>query len=177
MSFQHSHQHYKRKMCFPTSLLTILIKKKNPCQLIGKILPAFIEFSVFSFTVRQPCVISWCSKPSRQKQFLSLTPVHFLFFFKNFKDFMDLLLKRREWGEKEGRKTAMCEKYMGTPPTEDLTHNPGICPDCELNWPLSHTKAGTEPHQLGQFSSLILGWNPDNICGVLYQLSTTEILK
>ena len=38
------------------------------------------------------------------------------------------------------------------PPTGDLAHNPGLCPDWELNWRPVVSQAGTqstEPHQPG----------------------------
>ena len=40
-----------------------------------------------------------------------------------------------------------------TPPTGDLAHNPGMCPDWESNWQPFGSEAGTqstEPRQPGQ---------------------------
>ena len=53
-------------------------------------------------------------------------------------------------GEREEEKH-QCIVASGAPPTADVAHNPGICPDWESNqWPFS-SQAGTEstePHQL-----------------------------
>ena len=40
-----------------------------------------------------------------------------------------------------------------TPPTEDLTYNPGMCPDWELNWQSFGWQAGTQstdPYSQGE---------------------------
>ena len=54
-------------------------------------------------------------------------------------------------GEREGEKH-QCVVASHTPPTGDLAHSPGMCPDWESNWrpfglqagvhPLSHTSQG-----------------------------------
>ena len=52
----------------------------------------------------------------------------------------------REEGKHQGV-VASC-----APPTGDLAHNPGMCPDWELNWRLFGSQASTqstEPHQPG----------------------------
>ena len=59
-------------------------------------------------------------------------------------------------GRERERETLMCERYIvasRTPPTGDLAHNPGMCPDWELNWRPFGSQASTEstePHQPGQ---------------------------
>ena len=53
--------------------------------------------------------------------------------YKHKKDFIYLFLQRREGREKEGEKQ-QCALASHTPPTGDLAHNPGMCPDWELNW-------------------------------------------
>ena len=68
-----------------------------------------------------------------------------------FKDFIYLFLERGREGEKEGEKY-QCVVASRAPPTGDLAHNPGMCPDSELNRrlfgsqpalnPLSHTSQG-----------------------------------
>ena len=67
------------------------------------------------------------------------------------KDFIYLCLERRGEGEREGEKH-QCVVASCTPPTGNLAHNPGMCPDWESNqWPFG-SQAGTqstEPHQLG----------------------------
>ena len=74
-------------------------------------------------------------------------------------DIMGLLKKIylfifREWGmegEREGEKH-QCVVASHAPPTGDLTRNPGMCPDQELNQRPFGSQAGaqsTEPHQLG----------------------------
>ena len=55
-------------------------------------------------------------------------------------------------GEKEGEKH-QCVVASHMPPAGDLAHNPGMCPDWELNqWPfgLQAGTQSTEPHQPGQ---------------------------
>ena len=50
-----------------------------------------------------------------------------------FKDFIDLFLQRGREEEREGEKHP-CVVASHAPPTGDLAHNPGICPDWESNW-------------------------------------------
>ena len=53
--------------------------------------------------------------------------------------------------EREGEKH-QCVVASCTPPTGDLAHNPGMCPDWELNWQpfgLQASTQSTEPHQPG----------------------------
>ena len=63
----------------------------------------------------------------------------------NKKDFIYLFLER--W--KGGRETLICERNIDwLPPTPwiwDLAHNPGMCPDLELNWQPSALRADTQP--------------------------------
>ena len=69
-----------------------------------------------------------------------------------FKDFIYLLfLERGEWKEK-GRETSVCERLVASymPPTGDLAHNTGMCPDWEPNRRAFGSQAGaqsTEPYQ------------------------------
>ena len=59
-------------------------------------------------------------------------------------------LERRE-GEREGEKH-QCVVASHAPPTGDLAHNPGMCPDREWNQPPFGLQAGaqsTESHQPG----------------------------
>ena len=52
--------------------------------------------------------------------------------FNFFKDFIYLFLERGEGKEKEGEKH-QCVVASGAPPTRDLAHNSGMCPDWESN--------------------------------------------
>ena len=66
-----------------------------------------------------------------------------------FKYFIYLLLEKGREGEREGEKEP-CVFASRTPPTGDLAHNPGMCPDWESNWRPFGSQAGaqsTEPHQ------------------------------
>ena len=74
-----------------------------------------------------------------------------------FKDFTYFLLDREGEGEREKHQYARNTSVHWsvdycTPPTGDLAHNPGMCPDWELNWQpfgLQASTKSTEPHQLG----------------------------
>ena len=76
------------------------------------------------------------------------------------KDFIYLLLERGERREKEReRNSNVLEIHQSviscTPPAGDLAHNPGMCPDWELNQRLFGSQAGTqstEPHQPEDFN-------------------------
>ena len=60
------------------------------------------------------------------------------FFFLRFYLFVFRVRGRKR--EREGKK----HQYMVAncmPPTGDLVHNPGMCPDWKLNWPLVHRPA------------------------------------
>ena len=62
-------------------------------------------------------------------------------------------------GEREGEKD-QCVVASHTPPTGDLAHNPGMCPDWESNrWPcdLQASAQSTEPHQPGLVIYFIIG--------------------
>ena len=53
-----------------------------------------------------------------------------------------------------------------TPPTGDLAHNPGMCPDWDSNRQLFDSQAGTqsiEPHQPGyvKYFILTISFNPE----------------
>ena len=77
----------------------------------------------------------------------------FLFLKKFFKDCIYFLERRRE-GEREGEKH-QCVVASWRPPTGDLAHNPGTCPDWESSLQPFGSQAGaqsTEPHQPGLFS-------------------------
>ena len=67
-----------------------------------------------------------------------------------------LFLDRREGREKE-REKHQCVVASHTPPTGDLAHNPGVCPDWELNQRSFGSQASaqsTEPHQPGPTSEI-----------------------
>ena len=68
-------------------------------------------------------------------------------FLKRF--YLFLGMRREEEREEEEHQ---CVVASCTPPTGDLAHNPGMCPDWESNGPPFVSKAGaqsTEPHQPG----------------------------
>ena len=71
-------------------------------------------------------------------------------FFKNIY-FIYFFFERRKGGRKEGEKH-QCVVASHMPPTGDLTQNPGMNPDWELNQRPFGSQAGpqsTEPHQPG----------------------------
>ena len=62
------------------------------------------------------------------------------------------IFRERREGEREGEKH-QCMGASHMPPTGDLAHNPGMCPDWESNqWPFGSQASAqsTEPHQPGQ---------------------------
>ena len=73
------------------------------------------------------------------------------------KDFIYLLLERREGKEKERERNMDVQEIYRlvaspTPPTGDLVCNPGMCPDWESNWwpfSLQASIQSTEPQQPG----------------------------
>ena len=67
-----------------------------------------------------------------------------LFVFFYFKDFIYLSLERGREGKGEGEKH-QCMAASWAPPTEDLAHNPGMCPDWESNRRPPDSQAGTKP--------------------------------
>ena len=72
--------------------------------------------------------------------------------------------ERRREGEREGEKH-QCVVASCMPPTGDLAHNPGMCPDWELNWWPFGSQAGTqstEPHQSGLKNYIFLIESPLN---------------
>ena len=72
------------------------------------------------------------------------------FFFKVLFIYL-LILERGREGEREGEKH-QCVVASHTHPTEDLAHNPGMCPDWEWNQQPFGSQAGTQstdPHQPG----------------------------
>ena len=75
----------------------------------------------------------------------------FLSFFFFFLKILFIFRERGREREREG-KTHQCVVASHTPTTGDLAHNPGMCPDRELNqWPfdLQASAQSTEPHQPG----------------------------
>ena len=76
------------------------------------------------------------------------------FIFKDFYLFLERGRERERGGDKQ-----QCAVASHTPPTGDLAHNPGMCPDWESNQRPFGSQASTqstEPHQPGQvaFSQL-----------------------
>ena len=73
-----------------------------------------------------------------------------MFIFLRF--YLFIFRERGRKGEREGEKCG-CVLASHTTPTGDQVHNPGMCPDWELNqWPFG-SQASTqsnEPHQTGQ---------------------------
>ena len=68
------------------------------------------------------------------------------------KDF--IYFSREGKGGRKGEKH-QCVVASHAPPTGDLAHNPGVCPDQELNqWPFGSQASteSTEPHQPGPYS-------------------------
>ena len=66
------------------------------------------------------------------------------------KIFIYLFLEREREGEREGEKQCVVASRM--PPTGDMAHNPGMCPDWESNQRPFGSQAdaqSTEPHQPG----------------------------
>ena len=74
--------------------------------------------------------------------------IHYrVFFFKAF------CFSFREIGREKERAKDQCVVASHVPPTEDLAHNPGMCPDWESNQRPFASQSGaqsTEPHQPGQ---------------------------
>ena len=71
------------------------------------------------------------------------------FSFKRF--YLFIFRQRGREGEREGQKD-QCVVASPTPPTGDLVHNPGMCPDWESNQQPFGSQASaqsTEPHQPG----------------------------
>ena len=70
----------------------------------------------------------------------------------SFRHFIYLFFRERGGeGEREGEKH-QCVVASHTPPPGDLAHNPGMCPDWELNrrpLGLQASTQATEPHQPG----------------------------
>ena len=95
------------------------------------------------------CFAGWCST-----NWATLVRASLWFFFKIsfiylLRFYLFIFRERGREGEREGEKH-QCVVASHTPPTGDLVHNPGMCPDWELNWwPLgsqAHAQS-TEPHQ------------------------------
>ena len=68
--------------------------------------------------------------------------------FSSFSDFIYLFLEGGRDGEREGEKNQYVVASHA-PPTGDLAHNPGMCPDWELNqwlFGLQSSAQSIEPH-------------------------------
>ena len=74
-------------------------------------------------------------------------------------------------GERKGEKH-QCAVASGTPPTEDLAHNSGMCPDWELNW----LPSGSQP-TLNPLSYTSQGNNLFLYCSILGLTKTLVIFK
>ena len=100
---------------------------------------------------------SWMCKVSLLQKFAS--PVQLTYIpFSLFREFYLFIFRQRgREGEREGEKH-QCVVASCVPPTGDLAHNPGTCPDWELNQWLFGSQASTqstEPHQPGPFLPIL----------------------
>ena len=77
-----------------------------------------------------------------------------------FKDFIYLFLGRGEGKEKERERNINVWLPLMCPPTGDLAHNPGMCPDWELNrWPFGSQALNPLSYtSQGQFGQLFPTW-------------------
>ena len=77
--------------------------------------------------------------------------VYLFMFLKRF--YLFIFRERGTEGEREGEQHQSVVASH-TPPTGDLAHNPGMCPDWESNWQLFGSQAhaqSSELHQPGLF--------------------------
>ena len=76
--------------------------------------------------------------------------IHIYTFSVSFINFLIFILREKgREGERVGEKH-QCVVASHMPPTRDLDHNPGMCPDWESNWQPFGSQASaqsTEPHQ------------------------------
>ena len=92
--------------------------------------------------------IGICKKLAGCQVIVPLKIIYVSFFLK---DFTYLFLERRKGREKDREK----HRYLvasHVPPTGDVAHNPGMCPDWKSNWQPFGSQASThstEPHQPG----------------------------
>ena len=93
--------------------------------------------------------------------FVQVVAIYLFIIFPFFKRFYLFIFRERREGERKVEKH-QCMVTSNTRPTGDLAHNPGMCPDWELNlWPF-RSQAGTQstdPHQPGQLL-IIFSYNP-----------------
>ena len=85
--------------------------------------------------------------------------------FDSFLGFLKILFiyfqRRGKEGKREGEKH-QCVVASHTPPTGDLAHNPGICPDWKLNrqpFGCQTSTQSTDPHQPDQMHFEFMGTN------------------
>ena len=79
------------------------------------------------------------------------------FFNHILKIYLFIFRERRREREREGEKH-QCVIASQAPPTGDLAHNPGMCPDWESNRRPFGSKSGTqstEPHKPGQVPKIL----------------------
>ena len=84
-------------------------------------------------------------------RFSTLKNILFIYFFNFF--YLFIFRERGREGEREGEKH-QCVVASHLPLTEDLAHNPGMCPNWESNQRPFGSQAGaqsTKPHQPGLF--------------------------
>ena len=70
-------------------------------------------------------------------------------FFKKKRFYLFIFRERGGEEEREGEKH-QCVVASHTPPTGDLAHNPGVCPDWESNWRPFGLQASAQPPELHQ---------------------------
>ena len=101
---------------------------------------------------------TFLSLPCSKSVAMTLKNSSFFFFLKIF---IYLFLERGGWKEKERERNFIVWLPLARPPLGDLGHNPGMCPDWELNQRLFGSQAHTQstelyqPRQLLSFLSLL----------------------
>ena len=130
---------------YPGMQWTVDIVICGPLLVLSPLLKMLLCTELFQ-DPRQTLALLWTLGP-----FIFCLSNYFVFFyFPNIKkkDFIYLFSERGEGREKEGEKP-QCVVASCTPPTGDLAHNPGMCPDWESNQQPCGLQAGTQSTEPG----------------------------
>ena len=125
--------------------------------------------------IKMKNIFKYCNR-CKKALIILLTTSWCCFFFLFFKRFYLFIFWQRGREGERGVEKHQCGVASYVPPTGDLAHNSGMCPDWESNWGpfgLQDNMQSTEPHQPGLIFYIKL-WLHKTQAYIMHQVSSEQ---